>query len=475
MATDPASDHLRWLPHIIFASGWLAAAMLVGTFSFFGGAFMLVVCPLATMIVARRLAGRSILEFNPSVVIVLGFSVFFGAGLLNVQLDAGLRFATVGDVDQPFVLSTLLVLVIIVLALTLDQGLNHGPLRSGVLEVSSSSLARLELLAQVLWCAALVGTALTVWAAGGLASAVSILTVHNKALTNELGSANGQALWHLLALPACIAIGSLTFVRELSLRRRRLYSAQLAVLLVTGLLIYGSRLLLTLSVVGLLGSYHYLRGRGPRTWVVLGVGAIIALVSIPLLAFRTAGSVAHYPTSVAQIVGYNIFDVSLAAVQVQDALGPQLRNVDRFTLAAGSAIPEFGVDAKVLAPYRADTLVAQFIDGGNIRRGLVTGFPPSLPAALLVAYGVFGGALIALLLSRCISSLHRWFYRRRDRNSAILVAAYGLSISTIFNLFKDGDLAIFVGSTLKTVLILAVTYGACAAFVARSDARVSAR
>jgi hypothetical protein len=289
---------------------------------------------------------------------------------------------------------------------------------------------------------------------------VETLTAHNKALLDSLENSAGRSAWQLFALPACIALGSLLFVEGVPGRARRFYATEIIVLLLVGLLLYGSRLLLTLAMVGLAAVYCCATRRPIRWSVVACVGLLITVISIPLLTARTGTTSGSSGEDLADIVGYGIFDVSIASVVVSDELGEQLRDPRRLALAAGSVVPLVGVQAADLNPIRLDTLVAQYIDGGNVRRGLITGFPPSLPTALLATFGFAGAGAAGFVLGRLAAATNRWLLRLHQRGrSAISVFWYGLGVTMLFNTFKDGDLLISMAGFAKNLIVLAVIYG----------------
>jgi hypothetical protein len=308
---------------------------------------------------------------------------------------------------------------------------------------------------------ALVGTAITIMQAGGIGSAATVLTSHNKALSATLDGLRGRSAWQLFALPACIALSGLLFVGGVSKRARMFYWIEFSSILLIAISLYGSRLLVMLALVGLAAVYCLVTGRPIRWQVVAIIGLLITVISVPVLTTRTGTSSATNGEDVAGIVGYSIFDVSIASVVVRDQMGEHFRDPRRLALAAGSVVPFVGVRAEDLNSIRLDTLVAQYIDGGNSQRGLVTGFPPSLPTALLVTFGLGGAVFAGFGFGWLAAAADRWLIRLHDRRrSAIIIFWYGLAVTMLFNTFKDGDLLIAAAGFGKNAIVLAVLYGA---------------
>lgn len=439
---------------------WLVAAWLIGSVHFMTGAVLFCVAPFVVLAVGRRIVRQPFLMIDPLLTFAASFAVFFLAGLVSLGSGSGLRYASVGDIDEPFVLATVAQLAVIVVVMVLPCRAWPPPVSVPTVP-TALSLRRMSLFAQGLVAGSLGGTVLTVVQAGGIGSAVEILTAHNKALTDSLGDSTGRSAWALFAFPACVALSGLLFVDGVPKRARRLYATEFGGILLLGLVLYGSRLLLTLALVGLAATYCCLNRRPIRWWMVASIGLLIMLISIPLLSERTGTSSATSGEDVTDIVGYGIFDVSIASVVVEDELGEKMRDPYRLALAAGSVVPLVGVQAEDLNPVRLDSLVAQHIDGGDLRRGTITGFPPSLPTALLVTFGLAGALAVGFVFGRLASAADRWLLRVHDRRrSAITGFWYALTVTMLFNAFKDGDVLINMAGFAKNAIVLAALYAA---------------
>lgn len=443
---------------VAFLTSWLLISWLLGSVVFYPGGAALCCAPIATLGFVRRLRRVPLLFVDSQLAVALAFLIFFSSGLVTLSSNGGLRYATIGDPDYGFVLVTLVKLAAIAGAVMLAPPAAPTMLISPTL--APPSAARLLWFAQVLVVVSVAGTALSVVQAGGLQAAAELFTTHEKDATDSLAGTAGQAIWQLFAVPACVAAGSAAVLKEIDTRFRGVCLVEFVLLLTIATFVYGSRLSLSLALIGLGGAYCFARARPASA-----VAAVLALVftvavSYPILQARSEA--ANNPASfeVARVVGYNVFDISMAVTELTDELSEKVADPERFWLAAESVPPLVGVGSEELSSTRLDVLVAQSVDGGNLERGRVTGFPPALPAALLVAYGLLLAVVIALGFGLACSLLGLLFPTSVESPvGASRVFWYGFLVSSIFNVFKDGDLALGTAVVAKTSLYLIAIYG----------------
>ena len=435
----------------LLGSGWLVAQIM---FKF--GLVVLVVAPVAVVLGSRKYLGTPVCRLDSSLLFSSSFAVFFVAGIATLHTSSGLRYASVGEVNKAFVISTTLQLSAIVSALcsvSMTSSLSFSP--AGV----PVCARKLTVFAQALFASVLAGTVITSIELGGVVEAARVLSEHNKALTATIGNSTGLSVWQLTALPACVALSTVIVLSQQKGWVRYFVCAELVSVLAAALLIYGSRLLVTLAAVGFGGVYYCVRGRMIRWTRVALAGLTITLLSIPLLADRTGQDNFSAIDDLASIIGYDVFNVSMASVDVQSTIGSELNAPERPLIIAQSIVPMIGTSARSLAPYRLDAIVANHIDGGNSRRGLLTGFPPSLPSALLLQYGVFLGVVIGGVLGYTSAlALNILEFKARSSQSAVWIFWYGLGAALLFNAFKDGDMLINLAGALKNIFVLLLMY-----------------
>ena len=453
---------------LVVFSGMIGAGAAISSIWLKPGLSVMALAPMAALLFGRGQSRRALLLFDPPLVIAATYAIFFVSGALAMKLDVGLPYISVGAVDSTFVTRTIAELSLIAGVLVLvaeSRGRSFTSNRDASHQISPAPKSFLAFM-HLLVATALAGVFLTILRVGNLSAAQSTLSSHNRVLATSVDGSLGAALWATFALPAAIAAGAVALPTVNSRTMRRVAFCEFTSVVFVAIYLYGSRLTLVLAFVGVLAMWSALSRQALRlrTIALLAIG--ILAVSIPVLSNRT-GANQTGSNSIASIAGYNIFDVSLASTAVSPVLGSQLRDTHRLLLVLGSILPRAGVSAQQLAPYRADTLVVADIGGGGSTRALATGFPPSLPTALLVMFGPAFGLLFAIMLGLAIGSVTRLGSSLSGGRTWALFW-YGLLVATVFDAFKGGDFEIDLASLAQKAIVLSVLYAILRVFFAET-------
>jgi hypothetical protein len=408
-------------------------------------------CPLVLAVFTR--ARTSSLAITPGLYLAVAFTVFFGAGLLRWQLNGeSIKFYQIGPVPYGPVLTVLFWLSLAACGLILGEHL----ILSQVLSANSKNPSPAFIMFTYGICfLALFGAALLVMQLGGLSRAVEVLQPHDKTLLRAIPDSVGLTLWSIFALPAAIAAGSVA-LRPTSTRVRGVVIVQALLICSTGVVLFGSRLTLTLVAVGVSAVAIGRLGRRLRLWhVVAGLGLLLVLTSY-VYAGRGESTARDSESPIASgldVISYSLFDVAVAAWLAQDELGPEYRSLDRAGAAASSVVPAFGSDRVDVEDARVDVMTVRAI--GRLSHAHTTGLPPSLPAFMITGFGGPIGAILCLAIGVVAGLGTKFLISSVSFYGSFM---FGLWTAFVFNTFKDGDLIINLGTEVRRWAYVCVVY-----------------
>lgn len=382
------------------------------------------------------------------------FFVFFLAGFVQyVANGRTIGFAVVGAVDSGTVRDTLMGCAAITSVFIVGDRLGRITHTTEPRPCPAPHSARpLFLLAQALWLLACYGCFDVAKTFGGIEAATAQLGLHDRNVGIESSGTLGMSLWGTFALPSAITL-LVVFLQEKQLKWRLLTLGQAAVILGFGVLMFGSRLLLILTLVAGGFAFFKVYRRGPSLKVVTVILSFFLLVSSAVLGGRAEALNTKHDASFLDSVGYSIFDVSIAATQSIDQLRPQLGSLERSITALSAALPGSGGRAADISAARVDVLVVQAI--GNNAQANSSGLPPSLPTSLFLGFELPYALVIALLIGLLLGFTTKLL---QASNSPLSVVLFGLWGAFLFNAFKGGDLPLDVGSEARRWFYIIALY-----------------
>lgn len=418
-------------------------------------AFFSCFVPLAvyTLVSGKRLT--SMLEPSFGLLASVGFLVFFLAGFIQYLLnEREIGFAVVGPVTSGFVRDTMLGCALVTSLLVVGDRLGSGrrptaPASPAVLSVSTSVVV----LSQVLWVLAFYGCLDVANSLGGFEAAQAQLGLHDRNVGIENSGTLGMSLWATFALPAVTTLSVIVLDVNTKAKLRLLAAAQAATILGLGVSMFGSRLLLVLSLVSLAFAYFKLRGRNPPLKMITAVLVLLMFVSSAVLGGRYEALNTHHDASFLDSIGYSIFDVSIAAAGSLEELQPQLGSTERALTALSAAVPGSGGRAADISAARVDVIVVQAI--GTQAQAANSGLPPSLPTSLLLGHELVYALIIALFVGIALGGLTRVL---GASNSPLSLVLFGLWGAFLFNTFKGGDLPMDMASEARRWAYVAFIY-----------------
>lgn len=436
--TEPLSRHVQiGLPEafgVVLAVTAFVLPLAAGVFwgAAVGVSLVLAIVPLALYGALYGRGGKVGLPVQPGLFVSAGFSIFFAAGIAAWSLNG--REVSVGLVQRP---SGAAVVELMAAICAATCAFVVGEFTAGHSPSRGTSVHPRDMfgLSQALFAIALAGAAFTVRELGGWRAAVTLLTTHNKQELGVFASSLGLSLWTIFALPALVALGLVALGAECRARVRLVSAVELCLLGYLGVGLFGSRLVVTLGAIGIVGAHYGRPGKRLRLRdLLIGVGVLLALSSVVLGTRSTPTYTNSRVQKQLRILGYGIFDVTLGASEHRDTLGPEFRSVRRTVRLGSSLIPGFGRRLSSLPADRVDVMTARTL--GSAAQVNTTGLPPSLPAYLLVAFGPVLPLLLAL--AGGLASGAFWDLLR-SRDGAVASLFVGLWCAFVFNAFKDGD------------------------------------
>jgi hypothetical protein len=407
-----------------------------------GVSLLLAVVPLALYAALYRRGGEVGLPVRPGLFVGAGYSIFFAAGITAWSLNG--REVSVGFVQRPTGAAVVEVMAAVCAA---TCAFVVGEFIAAKSPSRGTSVHPRDMfgLSQALFAIALAGAGFAVRELGGWRAAVTLLTTHNKQELSAFGSSLGLSLWTIFALPALVALGLVALGAERRARVRLVSVVELCLLGYLGAGLFGSRLLVTLGAIGIVGGHYGTRGKRVRLRdIAVGVAVLLALSSAVL---STRSPTTYQSGSLQQqlrTLGYGIFDVTLGAWEHRDTLGPEFRGTGRTVRFGSSLVPGFGRRMSSLSADRVDVMTARAL--GSAAQVNTTGLPPSLPAYLLVAFGPVLPLLLAL--AGGLASGAFWDLLR-SHGGAVASLFVGLWCAFVFNDFKDGDLVVNLVGEIK--------------------------
>lgn len=393
-----------------------------------------------------------------------GFFVFFLAGLVQYWLNGReIGFAIAGPIDSAVVRDTLVGCALIACMLILGDSLGRTRIAKPA-NLSSVGSVNMLILSQVLWALACYGCYDVAKSLGGLAAAAAKLSVHDRNVGIENAGTLGMSLWATFALPAVTALLVVCFDATRRKRVRMLTATQAFVILGFGVTMFGSRLLLVLSLVALVFSFYRMRGRGPSFKSAISVLFLLMAVSTMVLGGRAEALNTAHDASILDSVGYSIFDVSVAAAESQEELRPKIGSPERALTVLSGAIPGSGARSAEISDSRIDVIVVKAI--GTAAQANNSGLPPSLPTSLLLGFPLALAMLMALALGAALGLFTRWLASLESYLAVLLLGLWG---SFLFNGFKGGDLPLDIGSEARRWFYIIILYGVIFVFTRGKD------
>lgn len=417
--------------------------------------------PLAVALLVDRLRGAPGVAtwLRLSRLIAVIHVAFMVAGLSAIWSRGGkLRFVGGAEADDLQLLRLVTGLSILAGLFVAGMAWQEARLRPHEKPPRDTTLA---LLGHATFALAAIGLARIVWLADGVAAARAALSLHQRDVSLSLAGDFGSSLWSLCALPAMVLVAYEVWDTRVAWRRN-IALAQLSVLLVSQVFIFGSRLNLVLAGIGILVLRHGLTGRSLTVRQAAAGGGAFAALSAVVLTQRAAAIGAGERAGIVEILGYSILDVSASLSLIRERVAEQIGDVDRYVPLLSSVIPTVGPNARELSEKRLDVIIARAIGTQHQAEG--SGLPPSLPTALYIGYGTLTAVALMLALGLLVGWLETHL---ANRGSAAAVFALALLTIFVINVYKSGDIPLDLAGEARRWLYLIVGYLLCRFLVSR--------
>lgn len=412
------------------------------------------ICPLVISSSASSMLQRQSVSWFVS----FPHAVFFGFGGLWFGAHQDTAFPRLGEISPVEVLNVVLAAsllsTVLVTSIEFGRGIRSEPLRDD----DARSAAALRSTAVALFGAATLGAAIAILSFGGLSGARAALLLHAKGSIAQTGV--GGTLWGMFALPAVLVAwcgargaGRATWRSASSL-------AAIGIVLFVGVYVFGSRLLLVLTAIGILAMHLRSEFRWPKIRHIAVFALSGLVISTAVLAVRASVS-GNTSGSVAQSITYSVLDATTSALRSPE-LPVQFGDAGRVSTGLAVAVPGPWTDGQTVHDARVDVMVVRAI--GNPAQAASSGIPISLPGFLLVYPGFVAAAPIVLVVGYVIGRVDRRFYRRV---AGRWLPLYGLWACGVFTVFKDGDILLGVGAELRRTAYIAGLISVCSAISGR--------
>lgn len=455
-----------WFIAVLGAVGAAALIVWLQAHDYFNDALSLLACvvPLVALFaVSGRIAS---FRWTPTfgMLAAVCFFLFFTAGLVQYWINGrSIGFAIAGPVDSALVRDTLISCSIVTCMLILGDRLGRG--RQHIEQEPMPNVSTpILMLSQVLWALAVYGCLDVARSLGGIAAAAARLSLHDRNVSIETSGTLGMSLWATFALPSIVTLFLVALGNNRSKRLRVFAAGQALIVVGFGMTMFGSRLLLVLSVVALAFSYFKVRGRTPSFKSAVAVVLLILATSALVLGGRAEALKTTHDASILDTIGYSIFDVSVASQGSVDELRPVLGSIERGLTVLSAALPGSGARAADISQARIDVLVVQAI--GSMAQANNSGLPPSLPTSLVLGFALPIGMFLALIVGTLLGLVTNWLSRLRKPLGVVLFGLWG---AFLFNTFKGGDLLLDIGSEARRWVYILVIYLAIVAFTQRKE------
>lgn len=269
---------------------------------------------------------------------------------------------------------------------------------------------------------------------GGIAGTISVFSSHDK---ESFAAARSLALsfWASFSLPSLWAAGAVVVRRTVTNPTKGGVLVLAGVIIAAQIVLFGSRLQVLLGLVGIWAIWFY---AGRRIAPAVVVGALIALVavSIPILNSRSGGQDLRVPAHArySTLVGYSIFDISLAIRQRPGTVRRELEDPERWSTLPVFLVP-FWPNRPDLTPLRGDAIAAREFGAPNQQN---SGFPSTFITEAWLLAGWPGALIWAAIVGAALGALHRRLVGRGPPSPASLLW-YAYVVTAGFNYYKDGD------------------------------------
>lgn len=394
---------------------------------------------------------RAITEPTPAAIIVLFYLAVFPQRALTIALGGyeDVLFVPL-PTDGQELAAVLLLASVVTTAIVLGFHTIAKDTRPGLTLTKPRPVAALGFALQGLALAALLGVLAE---NGGPSGVIASFASHDTELATAARS-TAYSLWITFAAPAIWGTALVMATPGVKRDARLLILLGGACICFAQIILFGSRLQMTLGLIGAWAVWYYAGRRvSPRAVAIAGLALV--LVSIPVLANRGDGLTQRerlQPTHVrvSEIVGYGILDVSLAVQQRPERIERAWRCEECWTSLPWALIP-FGPEPNTRDQLHTIAIVRAF--GAPNQQN--SGFPASTVTEAWIA----GGWVLAPFWGLGLGLLAGWFHTRLVGRSVVTAAGlmfYALVVANSFTIFKDGNLNGAVVLVWRTTLYLAV-------------------
>jgi hypothetical protein len=287
---------------------------------------------------------------------------------------------------------------------------------------------------------------------GGVGAARALYYSHS--IARQLAgnaTASSTSAWSIFSVPAVWTSAAVLFNPKRATTAARAWAASSTVIILAmDLYIFGSRLSVTLGLIGAWIIFRYCGRRVPDLWLAVALVAGI-LLSQPLLSSRTTALRSSRAESLSRVAGYGVLDVMLAIHREPWLLQPAARNLHKWEV-----LPEYFVPA-FLWPSRPNIALVSLGHLTAVDYGAAYDADTSFPAtyiteAWLIA-GVPGAIGLSLLFGAGLGYSVRKLVGRGALSQAALLVYCFVAVEA-WDYFKDGNLLVTLVGDARAAIYL---------------------
>lgn len=291
---------------------------------------------------------------------------------------------------------------------------------------------------------------------GGLAGAQAAFLAHNVIAQLEGKTSVAGSGWELFAVPSVWCAAYVAANPGPARWIRLLFTFAGTLIVVSALVVYGSRLNALLALMGVWVVIYYAGWRIPTGLIVL-VLPVAILLSEPLVSARTSGPAPRLPAieRYSRVAGYDVLDVALAIHREPQQVKAEFDRPQRWLDLPAYFVPSaLWHDRPNLIARRLGLYVAQDLGTVNDQ---ATGFP----STYITEGWLIGGWPATIILSVLVGGLLGWARRRLVDSplspSPAAILAYCFVVTAGWTYYKDGDiLSTIVGQTRTAVYLVLI-------------------
>lgn len=312
----------------------------------------------------------------------------------------------------------------------------------------------LLILAGLLSAISFAGLAVVIRQYGGIQGAQAALLGHSKAaaLAGQTGGLGGSA-WALFAGPAVWCAAYVAMDRATPNFTRAIFAVVVGVVVVSQLVVFGSRLSALLALTGVWVVAYY-SGRPIPTGRILAAIPIAIIISVPIIAQRPGGDSFGLTTveRYSRIASYGVLDTALAVHQEPQAIKQALTTSQRWLDFPAYFVPaSLSPNRPNIAARTLDLYVAQKLGGAPDQN---TGFPATYVTEWLLYAGWPGVLLVSILLGGVLGLIDRRLVAVPAKRTPATVLCYAFVVVAAFTYYKDGDVLLTAVGTIRLALYL---------------------